>query len=350
MNGTWIKDKLNKLAKFTRLFSTAVIILFIVSLVLIAVGIIWRNILRPVSPKVHLTEVVVHQGLEAEGIARLLEDNKLIRDSRVFLLLAKFRRASRNLKAGEYRLSPHMNYFEILDRLENGRVVLRKFTVPEGMTIEEIATLWEKQNFGRKDKFIQAASRTELLKRLGMNPEHLGISNLEGYLFPETYKFVEGTGANTVVNLMFREFCKRFEDLRGKNQENKMSIHEIVTLASIIESEANLDEERPIISAVCHNRLKQNRKLEVSPTVFYVLENPRKRLTYEDIKIDSPYNTYKYKGLPPGPVCNPGLASILAAINPAKTDYMYFVAKGDGTHYFSKTFKAHKKAIAKIRH
>ena len=305
--------------------------------------------MRPVSKDAYAMNIAIDQGLGADKIAKLLEDKGLIRDRRVFLLLARFKNASRNLKAGEYSLSLHMGYLEILDKLENGNVILRKFTVPEGMTIDQIAELWGKQKFGRKEEFIQAASRTELLKKLDIKPERIGIFNLEGYLFPETYQFADGTDANTVVNLMFQEFCRRVKDLSIKDKKVRMSIHEVVTLASIIEREANVNEERPIISAVYHNRLKQNRKLEADPTVLYALENFKRSLTFGDLKIDSPYNTYKYSGLPPGPICNPGMASILAVLNPAENGYLYFVARGDGMHYFSRTFREHQRAIAKAR-
>lgn len=341
MNRTRLKEQLSKLIK---LFRNIVIICIVTGLFFISLYIIWQEIFQPVSQEIHLKEIVINHGARARDIATKLENRGIIRSKSVFLFLAKIERKSRSLKAGKYALSPHMNYFEILDKLEKGKVILRKFTVPEGMTIRRIAELWEKNNFGEKEDFIQAASRTELLNKLGINPESLGISNLEGYLFPETYRFADGTNANRVVSMMFKEFCKRFKKLEVDEQKVKMSIHEIVILASIIESEAHVDEERPIISAVYHNRLKHNRKLESDPTVLYALGKYKKRLLYSELKVDSPYNTYKYKGLPPGPICNPGIASIFSAAYPAENDYMYFVAKGDGTHYFSQTFREHRKA------
>jgi len=340
----------NKLLKSPGLFKSFTIIFFILGLILVILGITWLYILQPVSKNTDITKITIDKGLEADEIARLLEEKKLIRNHRIFLLLVKLKKASRKLKAGEYILSPHMSYFDILGKLEDGEVVLKKFTVPEGMTIKLIAELWEKYNFGKLEDFIKAASQTELLSKLGINPDDFGISNLEGYLFPETYQFAEGTDANKVVNLMFQEFYERFGNvLKSKANESEMSIHELVTLASIIEREANIDSERPTISSVYHNRLRYNRKLEADPTVLYALRNYKKKLTYEDLEIDSPYNTYKYCGLPPGPICSPGASSILAAINPANNNYLYFVAKGDGTHYFSRTFREHRRAIAKAR-
>jgi len=238
-----------------------------------------------------------------------------------------------------------MSLSEILDAFEKGQVTLVSWTVPEGLTMAAIAELWETSGFGIATAFQAAAEADDLLEKYRLEDERV-----EGYLFPSTYKFAKGTTVEKVVEMMLDEFTKRWiETFDVEARDLKLTRHEIVTLASIIEEEAQVKSERPRISSVFHNRLKRNWRLQADPTVLYALGNPERLLTKADLRVDSPYNTYKHKGLPPGPIGNPGIDSIMAALRPEKTDYLYFVAIGEGKHHFSKTLSEHNRMVRKMR-
>ena len=238
-----------------------------------------------------------------------------------------------------------MSLREIIHQLEAGKIVHRHFVVPEGLTVAQIAQLFEDEGFGTSESFSRAARDSQWRKRYGIEG-----NSLEGYLFPNTYKLVDGIPAANVVKMMLDEFNRHWTRERTKEAKSlDFSPQEIITLASIIEREAKIADERPLIAAVFHNRLKRGWKLDADPTVLYALGNPRRALTKKDLKFDSLYNTYVYRGLPPAPICNPGLASIMAALRPAESSYLYFVAIGDGKHHFSNTLAEHNRVIRRIR-
>ncbi len=296
------------------------------------------------------SEVVVNfdipTGSNSQTIAKRLAAEKLIRSEHAFRLLVRHRKIGRRLQAGTYTLRRNMSLSEILDAFEKGQVTLVSWTVPEGLTMAAIAELWETSGFGPATAFQAAAEVDGLLEKYGI-PEDKSV---EGYLFPSTYKFAKGTTVEKVVEMMLDEFQKRWsETFDVEARDLKLTRHEIVTLASIIEKEAQVKSERPRISSVFHNRLKRNWRLQADPTVLYALGNPERFLTKADLRVDSPYNTYKYKGLPPGPIANPGIDSITAALRPGKTDYLYFVAIGEGKHHFSKTLSEHNRMVRKMR-
>lgn len=301
-----------------------------------------------VLPPTSSEEVVnfdVPTGSSSQAIAKRLVEEKLIRSEHVFRLVVRYRGTGRRLQAGTYVLRRNMALWDILDEFEKGQVTLISWTVPEGLTVPAIAELWEKVGFGAAKAFQEACESPHLLERHG-----LADKTVEGYLFPNTYKFAKGTKVETVVEMMLDEFKQRWTDSFDEEARNLgHTRHEIVTLASIIEKEAQSESERPRISSVFHNRLRRKWRLQADPTVLYALENPERLLTKADLSVDSPYNTYKYKGLPPGPIANPGIDSIIAALRPEKTDYLYFVAIGEGKHYFSKTLSEHNRMIRKMR-
>ncbi len=242
-------------------------------------------------------------------------------------------------------LRRNMALWDILNEFEKGQVTLIRWTVPEGLTVSAIAELWEEADLGTAKAFQEASESPRLLERYG-----LADKTAEGYLFPNTYKFAKGTKTEKVVEMMLDEFKQRWTDIFDEEAQNlRRTRHEIVTLASIIEKEAQSELERPRISSVFHNRLKRKWRLQADPTVLYALGNPDRLLTKGDLRIDSPYNTYIHKGLPPGPIANPGIDSIIAALRPEKTDYLYFVAIGEGKHHFSKTLSEHNSIIRKMR-
>ena len=290
-------------------------------------------------------EIRIALGTSAKSIAKQLADERIIRSPLLFDVVAYFEGANRYLQAGTYELSGTMSLREIIHLLEAGKVVHRHFVVPEGLTVAQIAQLFEDQGFGTKESFSRAARDSQWRKRHGIDG-----NTLEGYLFPNTYKLVDEVPAAKVIKMMLDEFDRQWTSERAEEAGLlNFSPQEIITLASIIEKEARIDSERPLISAVFHNRLQRGWKLDADPTVLYALGNPHRALTTKDLKFDSSYNTYIYRGLPPAPICNPGLASILAALRPAESSHLYFVAIGDGKHHFSNTLAEHKRMIRRMR-
>ena len=287
----------------------------------------------------------VPTGSNSRAIAKRLAAEKLIRSEHTFRLAVRHRGIGQRLRAGTYALRRNMSLSEILDAFEKGQVTLVSWTVPEGLTVPAIAALWETRGFGTATAFQEAAEADDLLEKY-----RLADKTVEGYLFPNTYKFAKGATVEKVVEMMLGEFEKRWiETFDDEARDLELTRHEIVTLASIIEKEAQSASERPRISSVFHNRLKRKWRLQADPTVLYALGNPERLLTKADLGVDSPYNTYKYKGLPPGPIANPGIDSIKAALRPEKTDYLYFVAIGGGKHHFSKTLSEHNRMVRKMR-
>lgn len=312
-----------------------------------ALGVLWlraefRNPYRPGSgPKI----VELPRGTGLRAISARLEEQGIIRTRYTFSLLTWLLGQARNLQAGEYLLSAAMPPAAILERMVRGEVVQHPLIIPEGYTTWEIAAAAERAGIASAEK-IRALSRDrEFLLALNVP----GAST-EGYLFPETYHFPKETPAKKILGRMVSTFWKRFlpEMVRQAAKRN-LSIHEVVTLASIIEREAALPRERPQISAVYQNRLRRGMRLQADPTVLYALNRTSGPLSREDLEVDSPYNTYRVRGFPPGPIANPGLDSLLAVLNPAPVDHLYFVARGDGSHEFSRTLAEHQKAVWKYR-
>lgn len=274
----------------------------------------------------------------------MLEEKQAIRSRLVFSLLAKFSDQSDKLKAGEYEIDASNDAATILSRIVEGRSVLHHVTVPEGLTISQIARLLASKGISDETAIINASKNPKLLVAFGIPGR-----DAEGYLMPETYAFRKDMSADEVVRKMAALFFVKAKPLVDKYQaDSKLSLHSIVTLASIIEKEGAGPEEFGTISAVFHNRLRINMPLQADPTVIYANPGYDGSIHKKDLSIDSPYNTYKYRGLPPGPISNPGLKAIEAAYVPKDADYLYFVAMGAGKgHYFSTTLEEHNKAVKK---
>jgi len=255
--------------------------------------------------------------------------------------------ADRRIKAGRYKLHLNMSTFEVLRILTRGQNLL--VTIPEGVTLREIASILKKEAGVDSALFMELAKDTIFIRQLGIKE----AKTLEGFLFPDTYCLYWGIKPDKVIKLMVKRFFEVFNDsLQRRAKEIGFSLYQAVIFASLIQAEAKVTSEMPIISSVYHNRLKKNLPLQCDPTIQYILPKRKPNLTYKDLKIKSPYNTYIHRGLPPGPICSPGKDAIIAALYPADTDYLYFVAKGDGTHIFSRTHKEHlaaKKWVRKFR-
>ena len=264
---------------------------------------------------------------------------------KLFGLYASARGRDRDLKAGTYAFEPGTSWNGVLDALTRGKGLVHTVTIPEGFALTSIAPLLGKALSVPADSVMAAASDTALRNRLDVP-----TPTLEGYLFPDTYTFAEGTSPEEAVRMLVARFERVWKpEWDARLQELTMSRHDIMTLASIVEKEARLAEERPVISAVYHNRLRIGMALQADPTVQYALGRHVDRVLYKDLEVDSRYNTYKHVGLPPGPIASPGAASIEAALYPAKVPYLFFVAHPDGHHEFRQTFSEHTEARAQIR-
>lgn len=309
------------------------------------------SLYEPVSPgsDVRFT-VEIPEGSHTRSIGAILHEKGLIKSEAVFRLLARWSKKDGRLKAGEYELGPGMALSQILEKLYRGEAVRRSFTVPEGLTVKETARLLAEKGIGPAAEMSAALSDPALISDLV--PAHVeGLEYpTEGYLFPDTYVFQGKPPAREIARMMVGRFRDIWsEELARRAREGGLSLHEVVTLASIVEREARAPEERPIIAGVYLNRLRQGMKLDADPTVRYALGKKTEPLLYKDLKVESPYNTYLHAGLPPGPIASPGLDSIRAVLNPADVPYLYFVAESDGRHVFSRTLSEHNRNVARIQ-
>lgn len=280
--------------------------------------------------------VEIQKGTSANQAAAILRNSGVIRREIDFKIASRMLFVSDKIQAGKYEFSAHPLLINVLIKLIKGAAVSEtiKVSFPEGSSIYKIGSILEKEGVPCFEEFRSLALS----------------SSLEGYLFPDTYIFDKNISAEALVNMMRKRFSEVVIPFYETNKSAaRLSLHEILTLASIIEKEAGTEEERAIISSVFYNRLDSKMPLESCSTVKYALEKPSKIVYYDQLKVKSPYNTYLNPGLPPGPISNPGLSSIKAAIYPAKTNYLYFVAKNDGTHIFSSSFEEHQRARSAVK-
>lgn len=303
---------------------------------------------RPMKTPPNTVVFEVEKGQTAKEIALNLKKNGIIKKTWPFLVGYRVFFSAQSLKAGEYAIAIPDSPKNILQVLSEGSVYLHSITIPEGLIIQEIAGLLDSAGFAAKQDFLQDVAETSLISSLDKD-----APNLEGYLFPETYRFAKGIPSEEIVAAMVFQFTKVFaQEWIERAAELGMSIRDIVTLASLIEKETSLREEKKIVSAVFHNRLKIGMKLDCDPTIIYVLKLEgrfKDRLRTRDLKYDFPFNTYLYAGLPPGPIANPGRDSLEAALYPADEKFLYFVSKNDGSHHFSRTFREHQNAVNKYQ-
>ena len=291
--------------------------------------------------------VEIKPGMTLRQVSNHLAERKLLDEPSAFVLYTYLQGKQNRIKTGEYLFSPSVPPWKILESLANGTGILYTVTIPEGYRITEIADLFEKKGLASKEEFIAEAQNEELLKEFNISPG----GSLEGYLYPETYKFSKAVGAKKIVSTLVDTFKKRVQkpELLQQAKSGKLTFHEIVTLASLIEKETGLGAERKLISSVFHNRLVKKMRLQTDPTVIYAIANFDGNIRKKDLSIDSPYNTYKHHGLPPGPIASPGLDSIRAAMEPENSDYLYFVSRKNGSHQFSTNYEDHTRAVQKYQ-
>ncbi len=295
------------------------------------------------SPTQEKSEQIVEisPGSPFRKIAKSLKAKGIITNEIKFYFLARFKGNLTSIKAGEYLLYTNMTPLDVLDTLVSGRTLLYRLTVPEGHTLYQVADTAVSLRLVSKEEFVSKAHDPLLLQEL-----HIEGISVEGYLFPETYFFSKPVTADKIIRTMVQKFWDHFsDDLRFKSQKLGLTEHQLVILASVIEKETGIPEERRLISAVFHNRIKIKMKLQSDPTVIYGIKNFSGNLTKKDLLTSTPYNTYTHEGLPIGPIANPGQAALEATVNPAPVDYLYFVSKNDGSHFFSSTYKEHLKAV-----
>lgn len=317
------------------------------ALLLVGGAVVVANALRPVDPNGTARVVYIPPGVTSREIGRRLESAGLVRRASDFVLAVRLRGLSRSLQEGEYRLSPAMGLLEIVDAIASGNVVLYRVTVPEGLTAEETVEALAAQGLGDRAvllDIVQQQAHTYNYEFLRSLP----VPSLEGYLFPDTYSIPKHLPEREVIKLFLDRFAEVVLPLWRERGDGR-SPHQVMTVASLVEREAKVPAERPVIAGVLYNRLRRGLRLEVDATVLYALGRRKPVVTYEDLKINSPYNTYIHAGLPPGPIASPGLASIEAALTPASTDYLFYVAKPDGSHAFSRTFAEHLAAVRRYR-
>ncbi len=302
----------------------------------------------PLSRNSDPVSVEVFPGDSTREIAAMLHENGIIRSPLLFRIVSRALKADGRMQAGEYCFESGIFVWDAIESLVAGRVVYYTLTVREGLCVEEIASLIEERGFGNKERFLEIARNPEVVSSY-VSPGELEKTRypVEGYLFPDTYNIRKGIAEEDLISMMLKRFSQVFtKELKDKAENQGLSVHQASILASLVEKEAMADEERPLIAAVYINRTNISMKLDADPTVLYALGRFNGTLLFKELEVDSPYNTYKYPGLPPGPIANFGKSSLEAVLSPADVNYLYFVSKNDGTHAFSRTLDEHNRNVA----
>ena len=289
--------------------------------------------------------VDIPSGMAFTHVSHLLHEKELLGPEWFFQVLGRVQQLDRKIIPGEYELHAGMRPTELLNKLVEGDLYQHSVTIPEGYNIVQIANILDQKGLADKQEILRLSKDHRFIESLNID-----ASTLEGYLFPDTYRFARYMPPEFIV----RTFVSRFREmvtpeLQAQAQSIGMTLQEVLTLASVIEKETGLATERALVSGVFHNRLRRNIPLQSDPTVIYALEYFDGNIRKDDLSVKSPYNTYKVRGLPPGPIANPGLASIQAALNPTPSDFVYFVSRNDGSHKFSTTLAEHNKAVDKYQ-
>lgn len=307
---------------------------------------VYKKVFKPYKGYSGSINIMIEKGSSVSSIGKILYQKKIIPSYAYFSIYYRLFFTSIKLKSGEYRFDDPLNMKQIIEKLNRGKVILYKITIKEGMTIDETADFLESNHRVDSRHFRKACSENNRIIDLDSRAK-----DLEGYLYPDTYLVPHHTSASELVSLMVRKFKANFSHtMAWRAMDIKFSVRDVIILASLIEKETASRDERFLISSVFHNRLRLGIPLACDPTIVYILKKENRytgKLRWKDLKNKSRFNTRLYKGLPPGPICSPGIASIEAALYPATTKYLYFVAKDLRTHYFSKTLKEHNWAVRK---
>lgn len=333
----------------TAALSLIFIVVFLVGVPVYLGTLAWVRITEPYRGYLGAEQFVeIPTGTGTAEIGRRLADAGVVPDRYTFRLALWWSDAGTRLRAGEYRFDRAITPLAVIDRLVRGDVYTRRITFPEGLSLTEMAALYESREFGRADDFLAAARDPERVRDL--DPE---AADLEGYLFPDTYALPRSASAEALVGLMVDRFKAAWTEAGMERQEgDTLSVREVVTLASLVEKETAAAAERPIVAGVYRNRLRIGMAMQADPTVVYALARAGRydgNIRRADLAFDSPYNTYRYPGLPPGPIASPGLASLRAAVAPADVPFLYFVSRNDGTHVFAQTLAEHNANVRRFQ-
>ena len=339
-----MKKKTNPFKKFF----LALLILLVIAIILVGID-FYQKVFIPYAGYADKAIIVnIEKGSSIASIAQLLYRSKIISNYSYFRVYYRLFFSGMSFKTGEYQFDRPMTMKAVIEKLHQGIVVLHKFTIREGLIISEIADVWASHKDIRIDagEFIRCTRSPRLIRVLDS-----AAPDLEGYLYPDTYMVRRGITAEEIVELMVSRFKDTFTStMQWRADELGLTVRQVVTLASLVEKETSSREERFLISSVFHNRLKRGMGMDCDPTIIYALKRDHiyeGKLGWKELKYDSPYNTRMYRGLPPGPICNPGFDSIEAALYPENTNYLYFVAKDSKSHYFSETLNEHNRAVQK---
>jgi UPF0755 protein len=328
--------------------STTIVILFLG--VIGTSWYIWDHFVN--SPNSDSNEEVIYEvppKTSFTSVAKTLEKRGVIKNAELFTFFARIRGGAGRMKIGEYSFRKNMRPSEVLNILISGRSIEHKITIPEGFNIYEIADSFEDSGIAKRGEFLKIVKDPALVQMLlGEN-----YSSLEGYLYPETYKYTKFTDVKTLVVEMVKNFNQVYDELIKQFPPNGMTKNEIVTLASIVEKETGAGFERPLVASVFYNRMKKKMRLQTDPTIIYGIADLTGKIPDNihkaDITRPTRYNTYVINGLPPGPICNPGKEALAATLHPGTSEYLYFVSYNDGTHKFSKDFREHNQAVKKYQ-
>ena len=305
----------------------------------------WLFLHAPGRSRLGIQEVSIPAGMNAAMVAKLLSAQGIIADEGRFALLCWFGKVDHKLKAGDYVLLPLSTPKQVLDQIVSGKAAIERVTFPEGLTVYEVARTFEERGLAAEKEVLRLVTDTDFLKA-----NALPGGSLEGFLFPETYFFQRTQGEAAMLKMMIRQFwCHLPGGWEQRAAQLGVSLQEIVTMASMVEKEAVVDSERPIIAGVFYNRLREKMPLQSDPTAVYDLPDFSGPITVTQLKRQSPYNTYQNRGLPIGPICNPGTKSLRAALFPENVPYLYFVSRRDGSHQFSQTLAEHNQAVSRWR-
>ena len=308
-------------------------------------GLTFQLLNLPTGNSSQIQIIEIRKGMSFHQIADHLQRKNLIAHGWFFKAIARLTGGDRKIIPGEYKLDAGMAVTEILLKLVRGRVYYHSVTIPEGYTIRQIAKLLAAKELTDPVEFVRLTKDPEMIRSL-----NLKVPTLEGYLFPDTYFFPRPISPEAIVRTLVGRFWEVFAPAYlARTRDLDMTVQEVLTLASVIEKETGLSQERPLVSGVFHNRLRKKIPLQSDPTVIYALKDFDGNIRKEDLLVDSPYNTYLVVGLPPGPIANPGEEAIRAALFPTPTEFVYFVSRNDGSHEFSSTLAEHEQAVEKYQ-
>lgn len=359
MNKSSIGQRSSRLRKLIRIGLLLIVIVLLIGITA-GIGLWWyvKRELQPPAAQISPVIFTIKAGSDSTQIATLLKTNGLLRNALIFSYYLKYSNQGSQFKAGTYQMTPGLTKDQIIAQLNKGETIkadMLRFTIPEGFTVTQIAHKLSEQNLVREHVFLQLAD-TKLdfkSKWTASIPASNNVKHrLEGYLFPETYEMKKDSTPEDIIQRMLTEWDRKLvqlpSDWEDKLKAQGMTFHQMVTIASLVEREVVVEEERPIVSGVIHNRLKLGMALQIDATIQYILDLPKDRLFEKDLQVENPYNTYLHPGLPPGPIASPSYASIKAAIYPAETKYLFYVTKKDGSqaHLFAKNFEEHKRNIS----